>query len=89
MLRNRSLADRVPRQEAAAAIRVGALAIPTLLVRGGMSDVLSGEGAKVFLDVVPLARYAYVGQAAHIVAGDRNDIFVAAVADFLAEVVPV
>ncbi len=87
MLRNRSLSDRIPRQEAAAG-HLAELGVPTLLVRGGMSDVLSEDGAKAFLDIVPDARYANVGQAAHMVAGDRNDIFVAAVAEFLAEVVP-
>ena len=88
MRRNRELSERIPRQEAAAA-RLAERRIPTLLVRGGLSDVLSEEGARAFLDVVPGARYANVGQAAHMVAGDRNDIFVAAVAEFLTEVVPV
>lgn len=87
MQRNRELSDRIPRQEAAAH-RLAELAVPTLLVRGGLSDVLSEDGAKAFLGIVPTARYANVGQAAHMVAGDRNDIFVAAVAEFLAEVVP-
>ena len=88
MLRtDKSLEDRVPRQEAAAA-HVAERGIPTLLVRGGLSDVLSEKGAKAFLRSVPQARYANVGQAAHMVAGDRNDIFVVAVAEFLADVVP-
>jgi non-heme chloroperoxidase len=88
MRRNRELSDRIPRQEAAAE-QLAALGIPTLLVRGGLSDVLSERGAQAFLDIVPTARYANVGQAAHMVAGDRNDIFVSAVAEFLAETVPV
>lgn len=88
MERPRELADRLPRQEAAAS-RLAELGIPTLLVRGGMSDVLSERGARAFLAQVPHARYANVGQAAHMVAGDRNDIFVAAVVEFLAEAVPV
>ncbi|MGF1595861.1 MAG: alpha/beta fold hydrolase [Acidimicrobiales bacterium] len=84
MQRTRDLADRIPRQEAAA----DHLTVPTLLVRGGLSDVLSEEGARAFLDQVPHARYANVGDAAHMVAGDRNDIFVSAVLDFLADEVP-
>ena len=41
MHRPRSFAERIPRQQAAAEN----LTLPTLLVRGGMSDVLSEEGA--------------------------------------------
>ncbi len=74
-----ALADRIPRQEAAAAN----LTLPTLLVRGGLSDVLSEEGARSFLDQVPHAVYANVSDAAHMVAGDRNDIFINSVLEFL------
>ncbi len=56
---------------------------PTLLVRGGMSDVLSDAGVEDFLQLVPHARYASVGDAAHMVAGDRNDAFTAEVLSFL------
>jgi non-heme chloroperoxidase len=87
MRRNRELSERIPRQEKAA-VRLAERCVPTLLVRGGLSDVLSEDGANAFLAVVPTARYANVGQAAHMVAGDRNDIFVASVAEFLAETVP-
>lgn len=76
-----SFEERVPRGEAAAKN----LTCPTLLVRGGLSDVLSEEGAQAFLDLVPQAKYANVGDAAHMVAGDRNDIFVASVLEFLSE----
>jgi pimeloyl-ACP methyl ester carboxylesterase len=59
------------------------LTLPTLLVRGRMSDLLSEEGAKTFLEQVPHAKYADVSGAGHMVAGDRNDIFTRAVIDFL------
>lgn len=59
------------------------LSIPTLLVRGGMSDVLSEEGAAEFLSLCPHAEYANVTEAAHMVAGDRNDLFTDAVISFL------
>ncbi|MEM6999188.1 MAG: alpha/beta hydrolase [Pseudomonadota bacterium] len=59
--------------------------VPTLLVRGGMSDVLSEAGAQAFLETCPHAGYVNVTDAHHMVAGDRNDIFTAAVARFLAE----
>ncbi|MFN8545323.1 MAG: alpha/beta hydrolase [Candidatus Binatia bacterium] len=63
------------------------LRVPTLLVRGRMSDVVSEEGARRFLDLVPHARYADVSGAGHMVVGDRNDAFTQAVVTFLSEVV--
>jgi len=60
-----------------------ALDAPTLLVRGQLSDLLSEEGARHFLALVPHARYADVSNAGHMVAGDRNDVFTGAVIDFL------
>ena len=65
------------------------LRLPTLLVRGGLSDVLSEAGAQEFLALCPTAEYVNVTGAGHMVAGDRNDIFANAVIDFLARVVPV
>jgi pimeloyl-ACP methyl ester carboxylesterase len=59
------------------------LTIPTLLVRGRMSDILSEEGARVFLDQVPHAKFADISNAGHMVAGDRNDLFTDAVLAFL------
>ena len=64
------------------------LTIPTLLVRGRMSDLLSEEGARELLELVPHARLADVAGAGHMVAGDRNDAFNDAVVDFLASVRP-
>lgn len=63
--------------------------VPTLLVRGGLSDVLSEEGAKMFLQQCPHAEYVNVADAAHMVAGDRNDIFAGSVVAFLQRTVPV
>ncbi len=57
--------------------------LPTLLVRGGLSDVLTEEGAQSFLATCPHAEYVNVTDAAHMVAGDRNDIFTDAVLEFL------
>ena len=65
------------------------LDLPTLLVRGGLSDVLSEEGAAEFLELCPHAEYVNVTGAAHMVAGDRNDIFATSVIEFLQRVVPV
>ena len=65
------------------------LTCPTLLVRGGLSDVLTEEGAQQFLAVCPHAEYVSVSDAAHMVAGDRNDIFAGAVIEFLTRRAPV
>jgi pimeloyl-ACP methyl ester carboxylesterase len=59
------------------------LTVPTLLVRGRMSDLLSEEGAKELLELVPHARFADIAGAGHMVAGDRNDAFNGAVLEFL------
>ena len=63
---------------------VDALRIPTLLVRGRRSDLLSEEGAREFLARVPHAEYADVAGAGHMVAGDRNEVFNRAILGFLA-----
>lgn len=62
------------------------LAVPTLLVRGRMSDLLSEEGAAEMLALTPHASFVDVAGAGHMVAGDRNDAFNDAVVDFLASV---
>jgi len=66
-------------------LRVAArnLKVPTLLVRGRLSDVLSQEGVDDFLQLVPHAEFADIAGADHMVAGDRNDAFNEAVFAFL------
>jgi len=59
------------------------ISIPTLLVRGKQSDVVSVEGAKELLELVPGSRYVDVSGAGHMVAGDDNDIFTQEVLTFL------
>lgn len=65
-----------------------AITVPTLLVRGRQSDVLSEEGARHLVSLVPHARYVDVGGAGHMVAGDRNDAFNDAVIEFLRRELP-
>lgn len=60
------------------------ITVPTLLVRGGISDVLTEDGVREFRALVPHAEYVNVAGAAHMVAGDQNDVFGNAVVDFLA-----
>ncbi len=59
------------------------LVVPTLLVRGRQSDLLSEENARDFLAQAPHAKFVDVTGAGHMVAGDRNDKFTSAVVDFL------
>lgn len=61
------------------------ISVPTLLVRGRMSDMVSTEGVAEFLAAVPHARFVDVSDAGHMVAGDRNDVFSDAVVTFLDE----
>ncbi len=75
--------DRQERLDAAAR----GLRVPALIVRGRQSDLLSEDGVRHFLDLVPHARFADVSGAGHMVAGDRNDAFTTAVLDFLGTLV--
>jgi pimeloyl-ACP methyl ester carboxylesterase len=59
------------------------LTVPTLLVRGRLSDVLSPEGANAFLAIVRHAEFVDIAGADHMVAGDRNDAFNDATFEFL------
>ncbi len=56
---------------------------PTLLVRGALSDVVSPQTVAEFLNVVPHAETVDVSGTGHMLAGDDNDAFTAAVTDFL------
>ncbi len=85
MTLRREMDKRTLRLEACAR----ALRLPTLLVRGGLSDVLSDEGARAFLDSAPHSEYVNITGAGHMVAGDRNDVFAQAVIEFLGRTVPV
>lgn len=57
--------------------------VPTLLVRGKLSDVVTDEGVQDFLARIPGSKLADVSDAAHMVAGDQNDAFSSAVIRFL------
>jgi pimeloyl-ACP methyl ester carboxylesterase len=64
------------------------LALPTLLVRGGHSDVVSENGARDFLRICPRATFMNIAGAGHMVSGDRNDVFGRASLDFLRHAAP-
>lgn len=60
-----------------------ALTVPTLLVHGQLSELVSADMADAFLALVPHAKLADVSGAGHMVAGDRNDAFKSAIFAFL------
>lgn len=60
--------------------------IPTLVVRGGQSRVVSPEGVAHLAELIPHAEYVDVVEAGHMVAGDSNDDFNAVIRRFLARV---
>jgi non-heme chloroperoxidase len=64
------------------------ITVPTLLVRGRMSDIVSEEGVRELRELVPDAEVVDVAGAGHMVAGDRNDAFNDAVVEFVDRVVP-
>ena len=60
-----------------------ALTVPTLLVRGKLSDVVSDATQTEFLEAVPHAKHVDVSGAGHMVAGDQNDAFSKGILEFL------
>lgn len=69
--------------EAALIAAARRIQIPALLVRGAASELVKEAHAKEFLELVPHADYVDVTGARHMVAGDRNDHFSAAVLSFI------
>jgi pimeloyl-ACP methyl ester carboxylesterase len=59
------------------------VAVPTLLVRGGRSDVLGPAGVEELCRLVPHAEVRDIADAHHMVAGDENDVFTETVLEFL------
>ena len=58
--------------------------VPTLLVRGSASDVVSDAGVAALREVMPHVEVFDVAQAGHMVAGDSNELFNGAMLEFLA-----
>jgi pimeloyl-ACP methyl ester carboxylesterase len=62
--------------------------VPTLLVRGSKSELVTPESVTHLREAIPHAEYIDVMDAAHMIAGDRNDAFNSVVLDFLGRRVP-
>ena len=65
------------------------ITIPGLLVRGAFSELVTDEAAEAFMKAAPGMRSVNVAKARHMVAGDSNDDFIAAISDFLGQINPV
>ena len=76
-----SIIDAASLEEAARRVT-----IPVLVVRGLVSDLLSEEGARRLLELLPAGQMVSVAGAGHMVAGDRNDLFNDAIISFLGQV---
>jgi non-heme chloroperoxidase len=76
---------RVAELEARLTTSLAELAIPVLLIRGMISDVVSRPIADEFTALVPHSRVVEVERASHMVAGDDNDRFAASVIGFIDE----
>lgn len=84
------IGDEPRRQAEPLRLRAAAerLTIPTLLVRGAQSDIVSEAGIEDMRRLVPNAEYVTVGAAGHMVAGDDNDVFAGYLTAFLAGLDP-
>jgi pimeloyl-ACP methyl ester carboxylesterase len=60
--------------------------VPTLLISGAASDVVSDQTIAEFLELVPHAKHVKVAKATHMVAGDENDAFARHVREFLTQI---
>lgn len=81
--RNINLGSRETMEELIAGLP--GLHLPVLLVRGMQSELVHEDYAKEFVERAPSASYVDVGGAGHMVAGDKNDVFCAAILDFLTD----
>jgi pimeloyl-ACP methyl ester carboxylesterase len=59
--------------------------VPTLLVRGKRSELVPPEAVETFRGYTPHLAFVDVAEAGHMVAGDSNDVFSAALGGWLAK----
>lgn len=77
----RSVADRLERA-------AGNIKTPTLIVRGGRSELSTTEVMRSLSTTIPDAEYAEVADAGHLVAVDQTDALGALLIDFLERRIP-
>lgn len=79
---NRPSASRDPERLSNA---VANIQVPTMLVKGQMSELVSDQSVQQFLELKPDAKFVDVANAHHMVAGDHNDAFTDAIIEFVLE----
>ncbi len=84
MLERFDLEDALRRFKAAAP----KIRVPALFVRGALSDITDAASASRIVEQIPGAEYAEIGEAGHLVASDRGDLFSATLLDFLERRIP-
>lgn len=62
--------------------------VPTLLVRGAHSDIVSAEGLREMQELIPHVQTVEVASAGHMIAGDDNDVFTAQLTRFVESTSP-
>lgn len=77
------IANDSERQQAQLLDAARSIRVPTLLISGERSDVVSDSTINEFLHCVPHAVHVRVPRATHMIVGDRNDAFAAAVESFI------
>lgn len=60
-----------------------AITVPTLLIRGLRSELVSERSAQALHELIPHATHLDVSEAGHMIVGDRNDAFTAALVSYL------
>lgn len=76
-------AQDLPKRNARLAAYARRISVPTLLVRGAQSDVVTEESARAFLELCPQAEYVNLAGAGHMLTGDDNDAFGQVAAGFI------
>lgn len=59
--------------------------VPTMLLRGGMSDVVSDDGVAELLTLIPGTHYVNIPNVGHMISGDDNSRFLTQLSAFLTQ----
>lgn len=59
------------------------ITVPTLLIRGLRSELVSERSVQALREVIPHATYVDVADTGHMIVGDRNDAFTASLVSYL------
>jgi pimeloyl-ACP methyl ester carboxylesterase len=66
---------------------IGNIDVPTLLLRGALSDVVTNEGVDRLVKMISNLTVVNIDGAAHMIAGDQNNAFTNAIIQFLNRII--